>query len=134
MDLGLKGKIALVTGSSRGLGYATAQQLSKEGAIVAVNSRSQEHADEAAHKIQAETGARVIGLAGDVSDAEVPEKLVQAVVDTLGGLDILITNAGGPPPGPFEKFDDAAWYQAIDFNPDEPRPVDPSGFAVPAEV
>lgn len=116
MDLGLKGKIALVTGSSRGLGYATALELAKEGARVAINSRTQENATAAAQKIQAETQAEVLALAGDVTDPAVPEKLVSATVEAFGGLDILVTNAGGPKAGSFEEFDDAEWYRAIELS------------------
>jgi 3-oxoacyl-[acyl-carrier protein] reductase len=116
MDLGLKGKRALVTGSSRGLGFATARLLSEEGAQVAVNSRAQESAAQAAETIAHQTGGQVTGLSGDVSAADVPERLVREAAASLGGLDILITNAGGPPAGPFERFDDAAWQKAIDLS------------------
>lgn len=113
MDLGLKNKVALVTGSSRGLGYATAHLLAEEGARVAVNSRSQESADRTAQVIAAETGAEVIGLEGDVTEISVATQLVEATVKAFGGLDILITNAGGPPSGPFDSFDDATWDKAV---------------------
>ncbi len=114
MDLGLKDKIALVAGSSRGLGYATALQLAKEGAKVAVNSRNSIKAEEAAKAICIETGAETLGVMGDVKDPAIPEQMIEKVVATWGGLDILVTNAGGPPPGSFESFDDAAWYAAIE--------------------
>jgi 3-oxoacyl-[acyl-carrier protein] reductase len=116
MDLQLSGKKALVTGSSRGLGYATAHLLAEEGASVTVNSRRQEKADEAAHRIAAETGAQATGLAGDVSIRSVPSRLVEQAVQAMGGLDILVTNAGGPPPGAFESFDDDTWLKAIDLS------------------
>ena len=116
MDLGLKDKRALVTGASRGLGYATALALAKEGCKVAINSRDELKVKAAAEKITKETGAQVIALAGDVTDASVPEKLVKAALETLGGLDILITNAGGPPAGAFESFDEATWQKAIDMS------------------
>jgi len=116
MDLGLKDKIALVTGASRGLGFATALTLAREGCRVAVNSRTEENAKTAAGKITAETGSQVIGLAGDVSDPSVPEKLVAQTVEAFGGLDLLFTNAGGPPPGPFESFDEATWQQTVDLS------------------
>lgn len=114
MDLGLKGKTALVTGSSRGLGYATALALAQEGARVAVNSRSAEKAKRAAAQIAAASGAEVIGLGGDVGDAQTPAMLVDEAAKAFGGLDILVTNAGGPPSGPFETLDDAVWLKAID--------------------
>jgi 3-oxoacyl-[acyl-carrier protein] reductase len=116
MDLQLKGKCALVTGSSRGLGYATALALAKEGCRLAVNSRDEAKISAAAQKIAVETGAKVIGLAGDVTDPEAPERIIGEAVQALGGLDILVTNAGGPPAGTFESFDDAAWQKAIDLS------------------
>lgn len=116
MDLRLKGKVALVTGASRGLGYATALTLAREGCQVAVNSRSEENTKSAAGKIASETRTQVIGLAGDVSEAGVAEKVVTATVEALGGLDILITNTGGPPAGPFESFDESAWQKAVDLS------------------
>ena len=116
MDLGLKDKRALVTGASRGLGFAAALTLAREGCRVAVNSRSEENAKAAAEKIATGTGSQVIGLAGDVSDPSVPERLIAQTVEAFGGLDLLVTNAGGPPPGPFESHDEAAWQKAIDLS------------------
>lgn len=116
MDLGLKNKIALVTGASRGLGYATAFALAQEGCRVIINSRDEVKVKAAAEKIQRNTGTQVIGLAGDMSQSEVPARLVEQTVLMFGGLDILITNAGGPPPGPFESFDEAAWQKAVDIS------------------
>ncbi len=98
MDLGLDGRRALVTASSKGLGRACAAALAKEGAKVFICSR-----DQAA----IETTGKQIGAAGwlaaDVSKAGEPEALVEAVVAKLGGLDILVANAGGPPPGTFQS-------------------------------
>jgi 3-oxoacyl-[acyl-carrier protein] reductase len=116
MDLGLKGKIALVTGASRGLGFATARGLALEGARVVVNSRNLEKLAKTAAALQAETGSEVIACAGDVSDPAVPEQLVAAAVQAFGGLDLLVTNAGGPPPGKFESFDDSTWQKAIELS------------------
>ncbi len=115
MDLKLKGKRALVTGSSRGLGYATALALAKEGCKVAINSRDEAKIKSVAEKISKETGAQVIGLAGDVSLPDMPEKLVKQTVEAFGGLDILITNAGGPPPGSIDSLDEAAWQKGVDL-------------------
>ena len=116
MDLGINGKAALVTGASRGLGFATASTLAAEGCRVAVNSRSEENAKGAAGKITSETGTQAIGLAGDVSVVGVAEQLVENTVSVFGGLDLLVTNAGGPPAGTFESFDEEAWQQAIDLS------------------
>ncbi len=114
MDLQLKDKCALVTGSTRGLGFATARGLAREGCRVAVNGRKEDSSAAAAQKLEAEIHAQVIPVAGDVSDPAVPEKLVEQAAQVLGGLDILVTNAGGPPPGKFESFDDRVWQQAIE--------------------
>jgi 3-oxoacyl-[acyl-carrier protein] reductase len=116
MDLNLKDKSALVTGASRGLGYAVARLLAQEGCQVAINSRTNENIEPAAHKLAAESGSRVIGLAGDVVDPTVPERLVQQTVEAFGGLDLLVTNSGGPPSGKFDHFDDAAWLAAFELN------------------
>jgi 3-oxoacyl-[acyl-carrier protein] reductase len=114
MDLKLKDKCALVTGSSRGLGYATALQLAREGCKVAINGRDEGKVKAAAEKIVNETGTQAYCLVGDVGDASKAEALIKSTVEALGGLDILITNAGGPPAGSFETFDEAAWQQAVD--------------------
>ena len=116
MDLRLKDKRALVTGSSRGLGYATALALAKEGCKVAINGRDEGKIKVMAEKLQKETGTQVIGLAGDVSLPEVPEKLIVQTVEAFGGLDILITNAGGPPPGSIDSLDEAAWQKGVDLS------------------
>ncbi len=116
MDLHLKDKRALVIGASRGLGYEVALTLAKEGCKVAVNSRDQAKISAAAERIAKETGRQAIGLAGDVAAADVPGRIVSEAVRALGGLDILVTNAGGPPAGAFESFDEAAWQKAIDLS------------------
>ena len=116
MDLGLKGKRALLTGASRGLGYATARRLALEGCRVAINSRDRERLDSAAKTLSKETGSQVVPLAGDVSDPAVPDGLVRQAAEALGGLDLLFTNSGGPPSGKFESFDDAAWLAAVELN------------------
>jgi len=116
MDLHLIDKRALVTGSSRGLGYATALALAKEGCKVVINSRDEVKVTAAASKISAETGGHILGLVGDVGDPDLPARLVNEAARWLGGLDILITNAGGPPSGSFESFNEAAWQKAVDLS------------------
>ncbi len=114
MDLQLRDKRAFIAGSSRGLGYATALLLAKEGCKVAVNSRDAEEVKLAAQNITGETGTQSFGIVGDVSEADAGDMLIKYAVELLGGLDILITNAGGPPAGSFEVFNDATWAQAVD--------------------
>ena len=116
MDLQLNGKRALVTGASRGLGYATAQRLALEGADLAINSRDFGKINIAAQTMASKTGRKVFPLAGDVADPSTPDALVRGAVLALGGLDILVTNAGGPPAGKFEDFDDVAWQKAIELS------------------
>jgi 3-oxoacyl-[acyl-carrier protein] reductase len=116
MDLGLKDKRALVTGASRGLGYAVAKTLAAEGCLVAINSRSVEKINISAEQLAKETRARVFGLAGDVGEPGVPEELVRTAAEKLAGLDILVCNAGGPPPGAFDSFDEATWEKAINLS------------------
>ena len=114
MDLGLKDKRALVTGSTRGLGYATALLLAKEGCRVAVNGRDEEKVKSATEKIHTEAGTEVVGFAGDVSQISVPQMLIRQTVQAFGGLDILVTNSGGPTPGSIDSLDEVAWQKGID--------------------
>jgi 3-oxoacyl-[acyl-carrier protein] reductase len=114
MDLRLKGLRALVTGSSKGLGYATALALAREGCRPVINGRDQDRVSAAAVKIFADTGVKALGLSGDLADPEVPARLVNESARLLGGLDILITNAGGPPSGIFETLEESDWQKAID--------------------
>lgn len=116
MDLKLNKKLALVTGASRGLGYAIARTLSNEGAIVVINGRNKDRIESAAKTISSETGNQVYGISADVSNSSSIQLLLQATLDVLGGLDILVCNAGGPPPGAFEDIDEAAWQEAIDLS------------------
>lgn len=116
MDLQLKDKIALVTGSSRGLGFATALALAREGARLIINGRNPETLSEAASRIKRETHTEVYPVPGDVTQKTFPGELINAIQVSMGGLDILVANAGGPPSGPFESFDDTAWQKAIDLS------------------
>ncbi len=114
MDLQLKDKRAFVAGASRGLGFATALTLAREGCMVAINSRDEGKVRAAAENIAKETGAQVISLAGDVSAVDVADKVIKQAVQAMDGLDILITNAGGPPAGSFEAFNEDEWQKAVD--------------------
>ncbi|UCD97513.1 MAG: SDR family oxidoreductase [Chloroflexota bacterium] len=116
MDLGLHGKKALITGSSRGLGFATAKLLAQEGCDIAINSRDQERLAAANEEISAESNGRIFSIIADVSLGEDADRLVKESAGLLGGLDILITNSGGPPSGKFETFDDQTWVAAINLN------------------
>jgi 3-oxoacyl-[acyl-carrier protein] reductase len=115
MDLGLRDKRALVTAASGGLGYATASALAAEGATVAICSRDGERASEAAARIAAETGSTVHAYAADVSRADDLERLFDEAVAALGGLDVLVNNAGGPPPGGFSALDESHWLRGFEL-------------------
>ncbi|MFQ5616878.1 MAG: SDR family oxidoreductase [Anaerolineales bacterium] len=116
MDLKLNGKRALVTGASRGLGYATARGLAREGAHIAINSRAPDKIREAARTLAGEVAVEVAALPGNVTDLATPQRLIEQTVEALGGLDILVTNAGGPPAGGFESFDEDTWQHAIELS------------------
>src|SRR5262245_31053849 len=95
MDLGLKGKVALVAGASKGLGYAVARALAGEGAIVAISSRDAGSIEQAGTRIAKETGATVFASAVDVSSAEAIDRWIKATIERYGGVDALMTNSGG---------------------------------------
>ena len=116
MDLGLKGKRALVVGASRGLGYAVANTLAAEGCHVAISSRNAEKLTASAKEIATAHGIPVASLPADMSAASAPAKLIIAAVEALGGLDLLVTNAGGPPPGAFESFSEEDWAKGVDLS------------------
>lgn len=109
MNLGLEGKLALVTAASAGLGFASAKALAAEGAKVAICSRELARAEEAAAAIQQETGQEVLAYQADVSQAESLEQLFTQATQGLGGLDILVCNAGGPPAGGFKDVSEDKW-------------------------
>jgi 3-oxoacyl-[acyl-carrier protein] reductase len=116
MDLELTGKVALVTAASKGLGRATATQLAAEGAQVMISSRGEEQLAKTAAEIAEATGARVEYCAADVSDAADLARLVAETEQRLGGVDVLVNNAGGPRPGGFDALDDVAWQEAFELN------------------
>ena len=103
MDLGINGKVALVTASSRGLGRGCAEQLAGEQCRVAICSRDEVAAKEAAAEIAGRSGSEVVGFGADVSNSEDIGRLLKNVKQSLGDPEILVTNAGGPPPGTFAR-------------------------------
>lgn len=115
MDLGLKGKVVLVSGASKGLGFGVAKALAAEGASVSISSRDQQSIEAAAKRIESETGSRVIAMPVDVRDKAAIERWIAHAAETFGGIDGLMTNSGGPPAGDAVSFDDAAWQEAADL-------------------
>lgn len=116
MDLGLQGRVALVAAASKGIGYATALELAREGARVFLCSSNAERAQEAAARITQETGAEAIGFKADVTDDKEVRALVDAVHAQAGRIDICITNAGGPPHSTFDSADLDAFRRAFELN------------------
>lgn len=113
MDLGIGGRVALVGASSKGLGLAVAEELADAGCDLVICARSPDPL-EAARAALAERGAgRVVAVAADLSTAEGCDAVTRAAVDAFGRVDILVTNAGGPPAGPFEAHDADAWRAAV---------------------
>jgi 3-oxoacyl-[acyl-carrier protein] reductase len=115
MKLGLTNKVAMVAGASRGLGYAVARALAEEGVHVSIASRDAPAIAGAARRIEEETGARVLAVTTDVSSAHAIEQWHQKTTEQFGGIDLLFTNSGGPPPGGTLMFDDAAWQKAFEL-------------------
>src|SRR5690348_5413205 len=115
MDLQLKGKVAMVGGASKGLGFAVARALALEGAQVSVAARSREAITASAEKIQKECGAQVLAHAADLSQADAIAAWTKATTDRFGGVDMLFTNTGGPPAGAALSFDDDAWRAAFEL-------------------
>jgi 3-oxoacyl-[acyl-carrier protein] reductase len=110
MELGIKDRVALVCAASRGLGLAAAGSLAAEGARVAIAARGREGLDRAAARIGA------LAVQADVSLEEDRVRLVDEVEEALGPVEILVNNAGGPPPGRFESHEVAAWREAVELN------------------
>lgn len=116
MDLGLTGKIALVAAASRGLGRAVAEELAREGAHVLICARGAEALRETAKSIRAATGVRVVEVVADLSDSSDVVRVAERALAEFGRVDILVTNGGGPPAGPFENHSPDAWQAAIRQN------------------
>jgi 3-oxoacyl-[acyl-carrier protein] reductase len=112
MEMGLSGRLALVTGGSKGIGFGIALALAGEGCDVCLVARNEGPLHAAAETIRAKTGKAISTIAGDVADAT----FIDRIVNEVAGIDILVSNAAGPPPGSFLAHDDAAWLAAIDQN------------------
>lgn len=115
MDLGLDGKAAAVMAASQGLGRAAAEALAGDGARVAICARTRPTLEQAAEEIEAETGSEVIPIVADVSTPEGPAAFVEAAAEAFDGLDVLVTNKGGPPPGTFGEIDDRDWQAGFEL-------------------
>ncbi len=116
MDLGLSGKVAVVAGSSQGLGRAIADALAAEGADLVINSRSAEKLDKVRDEIAQATGANVTAVAANLSDPAGADELIGAAERAFGRVDILVTNTGGPPAGMFEDHSPDVWREALAQN------------------
>lgn len=112
MELGLEGKRALVAAASRGLGRAIALRLAEEGAKVAICARDAGRLEQTAVEIKGKTGAEVLAVPMDLTDYEQIKLFVSKANEKLGGPDILVANAGGPPPGSFLELSDEQWQEA----------------------
>src|SRR5881396_1664029 len=116
MDLGLAGRVALVCGSTKGLGRAVAKALAQEGARVAINGRHQDSVERVAQQLEAETTRTVVPLVADVGIPAEAEGMVERVARELGRLDILFCNASGPPAAPFSHQTGDAFHRAVELN------------------
>jgi len=114
MDLGLDGKVALVAASSKGLGKASAFALAREGARVAICARTAADLQAAADEIRGETGAEVLAVPADLATAAGAEQVVAATAERFGGVDVLVSNSGGPARGRFADLSDDAWREAFE--------------------
>jgi 3-oxoacyl-[acyl-carrier protein] reductase len=116
MDLGLKGKVAIVAGASQGMGRAAALGFAREGAKVAICARGETALNEAAAAIRKQTGGEVLALVADMAKPDDIKKFVNESAAHFGRLDVVVNNAGGPPPGEFMKFTDDDWTQAFNLS------------------
>jgi 3-oxoacyl-[acyl-carrier protein] reductase len=115
VDLNLKERVAAIAASSQGLGFAAAHRLALEGARVGICSRSRENIEGAARRIADETGGEVFTHVADVSQSDAAEGFVDAVAAHFGQLDVLVTNAGGPPPGGLADLDLEKTRRGVDL-------------------
>ncbi|HLJ54959.1 MAG TPA: SDR family oxidoreductase [Chthonomonadaceae bacterium] len=114
MNLELKDRVALVAAASKGLGYATALGLAREGARVAICSRTRADIEAAAERIEGETAAEVLPLVADVTSATDAGRIVEQTAAHFGALHILVPNSGGPPAGTFDRLTEADWQAGLD--------------------
>ena len=115
LDLGLKGKVVIITGASEGLGKATAMKFARCGARVAMCARRPDVLDAAAKEVQKATGSDVFALSTDVTKQSEVEKFVGEVIDRWSGVDVLLNNAGTSSAAAFEAVDDEAWQSDFDL-------------------
>lgn len=113
MDFGLRDKVALVAGSSRGLGRAIAEELAAEGASLVLCARGADALEEARAAVERAGTGRVLAVPANVAEPDEIGRVVDAGLAEFGRIDILVTNAGGPPPGPFEQHTPDAWERAV---------------------
>lgn len=116
MDTGLAGKVALVGAASKGLGRAIAEALAAEGASLAICARGADALNAAAKSIAAQSGATVHAVAADLSRADGIARVISSALERFGRVDVLVTNAGGPPVGLFEAHDWSTWERALELN------------------
>ena len=116
MNLNLDGKIAIVGGASMGIGLGIARQLAEEGVRVAITARREAGLLETAETLRRETGTEILPVQADCRRAEDCDRVIETVVEALGGIDILVNNDGAPPLGELTSFDDEAWGKAIEQN------------------
>jgi 3-oxoacyl-[acyl-carrier protein] reductase len=115
MDYRLRGRAALVNAASKGIGRGIAEALAAEGANLVISGRNAAGLEATAQAIATEHGVTVVPITADVATPEAATTLVEAAISRFGRLDILVNNSGGPPPGAFADFDDAAWQAAFDL-------------------
>lgn len=116
MNLGLKNKVAIVLGASKGLGKAYAKALASEGTLVVIGSRDEKILKATAQELQKETGSEILAVPTDVNVPKDLENIVARTAEKFGRIDILVNNAGGPPPGKFDVLGDREWQSAFETN------------------
>lgn len=116
MDLGLKGKVAIVGGGSMGIGFGIASRLAQEGADLVIFARRMQKLEAAASDLSSKFGVRVVPVSADIRDKDESARIVQTAIDHFGKLDILVNNDGAPPLGAIDSFDDVAWQKAVEQN------------------